>query len=151
MDSNFRNTLTIAYLNIHGQSGLSVPKQKQIEDFLRNNDVDILHSQEINIEEDMFSQCHYLSSNYSIIQNNALNKYGTATFLKTEYQPENIKVDTMGRAIFFEILGITLGNVYLHSGISKITCQDQQEKTSVLRQFLNYCWIARTLGAGEEI
>ena len=68
MDSNFRNTLTIAYLNIHGQSGLSVPKQKQIEDFLRNNDVDILHSQEINIEEDMFSQCHYLSSNYSIIQ-----------------------------------------------------------------------------------
>ena len=115
MDTDF-SILTIAYLNIHGQSGLSVAKQKQIEDFLQVNSVDVLHCQEINIEEDMFSQCHYLSSNYSIIQNNALNKFGTATILKTEYHPENIKVDTLGRAIFFDIIGITLGNVYFHSG-----------------------------------
>ena len=84
MDPNFNNTLTIAYLNIHGQSGLPVSKQKQIEDFIRANNVDVLHTQEIDVEEDAFSQCHFLSSNYSIIQNNALNKYGTATFLKTE-------------------------------------------------------------------
>ena len=118
MDPIFNSRiLTVAYLNMHGQSGLQIPKQKQLEAFIRENNVDVLHTQEINIEVDMFSQCHFLSSNYNIIQNNALNKYGTATFLKTEYQPENIQVDTsLGREIFFDILGLTLGNVYLQSG-----------------------------------
>ena len=100
---------------MHGQTGLQIPKQKQLEDFIRRNNIDVLHTQEINIVEDMFSQCHFLSSNYSIIKNNALNTYGTATFLKSEYQPKNIKVDTLGRAIFFDVMGLTLGNVYLHS------------------------------------
>ena len=121
MYPNFNNTLNISYLNMHGldtgQTGLQIPKQKQLEDFIRRNNIDVLHTQEINIVEDMFSQCHFLSSNYTSIQNNALNKYGTATFLKTEYQPENIQVDTsLGRAIFFDILGLTLENVYLQSG-----------------------------------
>jgi exonuclease III len=110
------NYLTIAYLNIHGQSGLNLSKQKQIQDFLKNNFIDILHCQEINIEEDSFSQCNLISSSYNIIQNNSLNKYGTATFIRSDFNAENIKMDTQGRAIFFTIEKMTFGNLYLHSG-----------------------------------
>ena len=80
MAPDFNKTLTIAYLNVHGQSGMPVTKQKQIEDFISRNNIDILHTQEIHIEDETFSQCNYILSNYSIIQNNALNKYGTAFF-----------------------------------------------------------------------
>ena len=121
MDSDFNKTLTIAYLNVHGQSGMSVSKQKQIEDFISRKSIDILHTQEINIEEDTFSQCNYILSNYHVIQNNALNKYGTATIIRSDFNPENIKMDTNGRAIFFDISGMTFGNIYLHSGTDAIS------------------------------
>ena len=110
------NTLTQAFINIHGQSGLTVTKQKQIEDLIDRNSIDILHCQEINIDEESFNQCSYLNSNYTILQNNALNRYGTATIVRNIFTPENIKMDTSGRAIFFSIDNLSIGNVYLHSG-----------------------------------
>ena len=67
-----QNILIQAYLNVHGQTGLPVTKQKQIEDFIRRNKIDILHCQEINIDEETFSQCNFITSNYNILQNNAL-------------------------------------------------------------------------------
>ena len=85
MDPHFKSSLIIAYLNIHGQSGLTISKQKQIEKFLQEYDIDILHTQEINIEEDSFSQCNFLQSNYNLVQNNAVNKFGTASFIKNEF------------------------------------------------------------------
>ena len=51
------NILTIALVNIHGQTGLSQPKQKQIETFLQKNDIDMLHLQEIDIVDDTFRNC----------------------------------------------------------------------------------------------
>ena len=110
------NTINIAYLNIHGQSGLNISKQKQIEDFIIKHDIDILNCQEINIVDDSFAQCAVISSKYNILQNNALNKYGTAVLLKNEYDVENVKVDTVGRAIVYDIQDITFGNIYLPSG-----------------------------------
>ena len=104
------NVLTIAYLNIHGQTGLPVTKQKQIEDFIIRNRIDILHCQEIDINEESFSQCYYLAANYNILKNNALNKYGTATFVKNIFTAENIRTDILGRSIFFNIEDLTLGN-----------------------------------------
>ena len=86
-------------------------KQKQIEDFIRRNKVDVLHCQEINIDEDSFSQCNFITSNFSVLQNNALNKYGTATLIRNVFTPENVRMDTSGRAIFFNIENFTLGNV----------------------------------------
>ena len=77
MTTDFNLPLTIAYLNSHGQTGMPINKQKQVEDFLRRKNIDILNIQEINVEEDTFSQCHFISSNYQIIRNNAINKYGT--------------------------------------------------------------------------
>ena len=115
------NNLIIAFINIHGQSGLSVSKQKQIEEFLKRKNVDVLHCQEINIEEDSFSCCDFISSNYYILSNNALNKYGTATLIRNCLTTENVRMDTLGRAIFFTIENLTLGNVYLQSGTDGIS------------------------------
>ena len=103
-------------MNIHGQSGLPITKQKQIEDFIRRNSIDILNCQEINIEEDTFSQCSFLSSNFTTISNNAQNKYGTASLIKNDFNAENITMDKEGRIIIFEVGGITCGNLYLQSG-----------------------------------
>ena len=110
------NYLTIAYLNILGQTGLNLAKQKQIQDFIKINRIDILHCQEKNIEEDSFLQCNFISSSFNIIQNNSVNKYGTATLIRSDFNVENIKMDTQGRAIFFTIEKMTFGNLYLHSG-----------------------------------
>ena len=111
-----RNIFIQAFMNIHGQTGLPTSKQKQIENFLSRYNVDILHCQEININEETFSQCNFINSNYSIISNNAVNRYGTATLIRNGLIPENIRKDINGRAIFFNVEGITLGNVYLPSG-----------------------------------
>ena len=42
--------MTIANLNVHGQTGFNLAKQKQIEDFMRRKCLDILHFQEIHID-----------------------------------------------------------------------------------------------------
>ena len=48
MDSP-QDFITVAYMNIRGQTGLDITKQVQIEHFLKFYSVDILHCQEINI------------------------------------------------------------------------------------------------------
>ena len=140
------NVLVIAYLNVQGQTGLPLTKQKQIEDFIRRNRVDVLHCQEINIDEESFSQCNFINSNFNILQNNAMNKYGTATLVKNIFTPENIRMDTMGRAIFFNIEDLTLGNVYLPSGTDGISRAGRESYSSetlpqlLLNRKLNGCW-----------
>ena len=120
------NVLVQAYLNIHGQTGLTVTKQLQIEDFIRRNKIDILHCQEINIDDNSFSQCHYIKSNFTILPNNAVNKYGTASLVKNIFSPENIKMDTKGRALFFNVDEMLLGNVYLPSGTDGISRTERE-------------------------
>ena len=121
MGTRVAETLTIAYLNIQGQTGLNVVKQKQIEYFMKQNDVDILNCQEINIDGESFNNCPFISSKYNILQNNAVNKFGTAVIVKSDYNVENVKTDTMGRAIFYEINKMTFGNIYLQSGTDGIS------------------------------
>ena len=116
MASSDENFLQIAYMNIRGQTGLNIEKQLQIEHFISQNDIDILHCQEIDISEDSFHECNLINSSYNIITNNAQNKYGTATFVRNEFSLENIKLDTGGRIIIFDIENITFGNFYLPSG-----------------------------------
>ena len=121
------SVIKIATLNIQGQSGLTDVKQKQIEDFLRFNKIYILNCQEIRINSDSFQNCHFISSNYNIIQNNSpINQYGTAVFVKNEFCIENIKCDTNGRAIVYNIENVTLLNCYLHSGNDKSMRQNRE-------------------------
>ena len=58
-------------MNIHGQTNLTTAKQLQIQDFLKLYKIDILHLQEIQISEDTFSNCDFISSNFNIISNNS--------------------------------------------------------------------------------
>ena len=69
------NILVLAYLNTHGQTGLNLSKQLQIEEFLKSNKIDILHLQETFIDDDTFSQCNYINSNFITIHNNSNNMY----------------------------------------------------------------------------
>ena len=117
MDSKDSNQiLTIAYMNVHGQSKSTEAKQVQIEDFLKYNNIDVAHLQEIEICDESFSGCNFISSSFNIIPNNAANKYGTASLVKNELLFENVRCDTSGRAIVFDIGELTLGNFYGHSG-----------------------------------
>ena len=108
--------ITVAYLNCHGQSGFNVSKKLQIQSFLQNYSIDILHLQECRIEDDTFDQCRFLTSNYSVLKNNSQNEYGTASILKNYFNPENIILHSSGRVIIFSIGNLTFGNIYLPSG-----------------------------------
>ena len=98
-----KNILTIAYLNIRGQSSFTESKQKQVEAFAKFNKCDIVHLQEAHIEDDTFSNCEFISSSYNIIPNNSPSKYGTASLVRSELSPENIQFDQEGRVIVFDI------------------------------------------------
>ena len=103
-------------MNIHGQTKLPTVKQLQIQDFIKYKNIDILHLQEIEIDENTFSECDYISSYFNIISNNSVNKYGTASIIRSDLDYRNIRCDTSGRAIMFDIGAVTFGNVYGHSG-----------------------------------
>ena len=118
--------LTIAYLNVHGQSKMTESKEAQIEDFIKFNKVDIAHLQEVEISDLSFSKCNFISSSFDIYPNNARNKYGTASLTKSIFQIENVRCDTMGRAIFFDIGNLTFGNLYAHSGTDSASKTDRE-------------------------
>ena len=98
-----------------------------IEAFIIREKLDILHLQEINISEDSFTNCKTISNGFSIISNNAVNKYGTATIIKSELSPENLLYDTKGRVIVFDIGGLTLANIYLPSGSDAVSKAKREE------------------------
>ena len=110
------NILTVAFINIRGQSGLPISKQLQIKSFIKYNNCDIIHLQEAHIDDESFSTCDFISSNFNIVPNNSLNKYGTASLVKSEFEIENIQCDNQGRVIIFNIGELTLSNIYLNSG-----------------------------------
>ena len=53
--------LTVAFINIRGQTGFQLSKQLQIEHFVRDYKIDILNLQEANIEDETFSECNLIS------------------------------------------------------------------------------------------
>ena len=114
------SSLVVAFMNIKGQTKLKIDKQMQIEAFLKFYKCDILHLQESNIESDTFSTCDFITSSYNIELNNSPTLYGTASLIKSTLTYENIKCDTQGRVLLFDICGITFGNVYLNSGTDAV-------------------------------
>ena len=102
-----KNILTIAYLNVHGQTTFTESKQAQIEDYIKFNNIDIAHLQEI----DTFSKCNFISSSFNIYTNNVANMYGTASLVKSVLSVENVRCDTAGRALVFEVGDLTFGNL----------------------------------------
>ena len=108
--------MIVGFMNIKGQSGLKPEKQLQIEHFLKCYQCDILCLQETDIDSSSFVASDYITSNYNIIQNNAQNGYGTSCLIKSDYVYENIRFDTQGRVVVFDIGKMTFSNIYLPSG-----------------------------------
>ena len=113
--------LTVAFINIRGQTGFQLSKQLQIEHFVRDYKIDILNLQEANIEDDTFSECNLISSSFNILSNNSENKYGTASLIKNDINVENIAMDREGRVIIFKVGGMTFGNLYIQSGTDSLS------------------------------
>ena len=116
MDATQEKSLNIGYINLRAQTGFGLPKQLQVEQFLKSYKIDILHLQEAQILEKTFEMCDFITSNYEIIANNASNPYGTASLVANSLQPTNIKVDTQGRVLVFNVENVTFANVYLPCG-----------------------------------
>ena len=112
----FNKFLSIGFLNTRGQTGLTNAKQNQIETFLIKEKLDILNLQEIHISEDSFSTCNGICASFNILSNNSITKYGTASIVTSDLQPENIRLDSNGRVIIFDVGPLTIGNLYLPSG-----------------------------------
>ena len=106
--------IKVGFMNIRGQSGLKIEKQLQIEEFVKRFKCDILHLQESNIEDETFSTCNYICSNYNILQNNNLSQYGTSSLVKSEFIIENLRCDTQGRALVFDVGQLTFDNIYFN-------------------------------------
>ena len=70
--TGFKASIKVGFMNIRGQSKLNIEKQLQIENFLKQQNCDILHLQETNIEPETFSTCSFIFNNYEILQNNSL-------------------------------------------------------------------------------
>jgi exonuclease III len=102
-------------VNIRQQTGFKVSKQRQIEDFILRNCLDICSFQEIDCNDETFSNCNYISSSFNLITNNSPNKYGTACLIKSYLNIENIHFDNAGRVIVFDVADITIVSVYLPS------------------------------------
>ena len=113
--------LILAYLNCRGQTGFTESKPLQIENFMKCNNIDILHLQESHVEEDTFSQCSFIMSNLNLTQNNSPTKYGTASLVRSSLPLEDIILHQSGRIILFNIGDISFGNVYLPSGTDGIS------------------------------
>ena len=66
MNPENQNILTIAYINMHGQSNLSESKQLQLEDFIKYNKIDIAHIQETETCNTSLANCSFLSSLFKL-------------------------------------------------------------------------------------
>ena len=147
MISNQEHIITVAYMNIRGQTGLDTVKQVQIEHFIKFYNLDILNCQEINILSDSFEHCDYINSSVNIISNDESNKYGTCSFFSNSFQAENIKSDTNGRAIIFDIENITFGNVYLPSGNDPVMRSNRENYSAkTIPQLLTNCKDSGVIG-----
>ena len=127
---NKNEILSIGFIKIRGQTGLTSAKQAQTQSFLVKQEIDILHLQEINICDDSFSTCDVICSSYNIISNNAPSKYGTASLIKTDFIPENVLLDSNGRVIVFNVGPLTLGNLYLPSGTDSTSKSKREQYLS---------------------
>ena len=119
--NNFQTTektIEIAYLNCVGQTKFTIAKQLEIQNYICEQNLDILHLQECMIESDTFSKCGHIKSNFNIITNNTPNNtyYGTASLVRSDLEITNIHTDDQGRVIVFDAGNCTWSNLYLPSG-----------------------------------
>ena len=121
-------SIVIAYINCVGQTKLPISKQLEIQSFVCSNKIDILHLQECRIDDDSFSQCGFLTSNFNLFSNNKPDEshYGTASLVRSDIEVSNIHTDNDGRILIFDAAGSTWSNLYLPSGTDGNTRAKQE-------------------------
>ena len=114
--------IVIAFINCVGQSGFPISKQLEIQSYIITHKIDILHLQELKMDEDSFSQCGFISSNFNLFSNNKPDEsfYGTATLVRSDLEVSITHTDDDGRVLIFDAAGCTWGNLYMPSGSSGI-------------------------------
>ena len=121
--------LTIAFINCVGQSKFPISKQLKIQSYVCAQKHDILQLQECKIDEDSFSQCGYLTSNFNIFTNHKPDGsfYGTASLVRSDLEVTNIHTDDDGRVIVFDAAGCTWENMYLPCGSGRIARENREK------------------------
>ena len=121
MDPKTEDSLNIAYLNIMGQSKLTIAKQNQIEYFIKAHDLDILHLQESFIEESTFETCNFIRDNYQILFINNESRYGVCSIVHNSLPTTNEIYHPSGRLLSFNVGNFSFINLYLPSGTDNPT------------------------------
>ena len=113
-----KSSINVAFINCVGQTRFLLSKQLEIQNYMRTHNIDILHLQECRIDDESFSECQYVRSNFSIFTNNTKNNtcYGTASLVRSDLDVTNIRTDEDGRIIVFDAAGCSWANIYLPSG-----------------------------------
>ena len=86
--------LKVATLNCYRQSGFG--SAKQISNFISQHKLDVVHFQEINLDEDSFGESS-ISSLFDIYPNNSVTGYGTGTIVGNHIKVDKLVNDTEGR------------------------------------------------------
>ena len=125
--------LTVGYVNTRGQEAFSQMKILQLTDFIKQYKLDIINIQETNLSNDTFADSAFISRNFNLIYNNVMNKYGTAVLISTDIQYSNVKMDSKGRVIVYDLdeLEITGANIYMQCGSTaenKNCCEEYSSK-----------------------
>ena len=123
-------------MNVRGQQSLSPVKIYQLTDFIKQYSLDIVNIQETHMSEDTFADYEYISQNFDLIYNNALNKFGTAVLISTEIKYSNVKMDQKGHVIvyYLEELEITRANVYMQCGTTtENKCVTKEDNEMLLK------------------
>ena len=113
--------LNIGFLNIMGQSILSIAKQNQIEFFIKKHNIHILHLQETFIEEHTFQSCNFICDNYQILFINNESKYGVCSLVHRSLTTSNEVFHPSGRILAFDVEDFSFINIYLPSGTDSPT------------------------------
>ena len=60
------------------------------------------------------------------MSNNSENGYGIASLIRADLEYTNVKFDTAGRAIVFDVGETSFGNFYAHSGTDNISRSNRE-------------------------
>ena len=121
--------LNVAYINCYSQSKFPISKQLEIQNFICQNNLDVVHLQEIKVDQDSFSQCNFISMNFNIFANNKPDgsHYGTASLVRSDLDVTDIHTNNDGQIIVFNAAGCAWGNFHLPSGSSRNARASREE------------------------
>ena len=127
-----KNYLNVLFSNVRMQTGFGLEKQQEIESFIKRFNLDIVHLQEVHINDDTFLHCNFIRNNFNLVFNNNEAKTGTACLIKMDLEISNVDMDSGGRAIAFDVCKHSQFNVYLPSGTDSLNKNKREEYFSLI-------------------